>query len=237
MIDVRRRSQGSPGAADRGDIDVTGVDLEPVHAGAQHGTHRTGSTAELDDDGPRSGARHRLPRQEFRSPAGDEYPWIQRDPQPAELRPSDDDLERDAGHPARHHGLERARVRRLGNEQPGLVLGEDASRRAEPEHDRILGAARRHEGHASTRAAATAAMPIGAGAQVGMLTPTPRARRRPGWVSLAHQGMDASLLQELLGPTEPRRHAAITLSETLTPDTGLKQPASSVAHMGKQLIR
>ena len=70
--------------------------------------------------------------QEFGAAARHEDPGIHGDPQPAELGPAEDLLERQTGHPALHHGVELIRGPCRGGEQPGLILGEDAAGHCEP---------------------------------------------------------------------------------------------------------
>ena len=113
-------------AVNRGGIDVGRVDLEPFLGRKQRGADGPGAAAQLEDDVARRGVRNRLLRKEFGTPARNEDPFGHRDPQSAELRPADNDFERDTADPPGHHRLERRRVGRLSSEQPGLVLGEDA---------------------------------------------------------------------------------------------------------------
>ena len=63
---------------------------------------------------------------------------IDSDAQPAELGPAEDLLQRQARRPLLHHGVELIRGPGPGDEQPGLVFGEDAARGPEPGHDQGL---------------------------------------------------------------------------------------------------
>ena len=103
---------------------------------------RPGAAAQVDDDRRPSGAAgfaqepRGLPDQELGAAAGHKDSGVHFDPQPAELRPAQDVLERQAGNPLLHEGVEVVRRRGGRGQQPGLLLGEDAAGRPEPRDDR-----------------------------------------------------------------------------------------------------
>jgi hypothetical protein len=127
------------------------VHLRPGEPRTQDGGDRTRAAAEVDDDRrPRRSQRGGLLHQELGPAAWDEHAGGHRDPEAAELRPAEHLLERLAGDPASHQRLQPVRRRRLGHEEPGLVLGEDASRGAEPADDGRV-RRRRSCGHGASR--------------------------------------------------------------------------------------
>ena len=91
--------------------------------------HRSTTTA------PGGGSGDGLVDQEFGATAGYEDSGIHRYPQAVELRPAEDVLEGQAGDPAVDHRGEVRRGRGRGDEQPRLLLGEDASGRTQPGDD------------------------------------------------------------------------------------------------------
>ena len=126
------------GAPDRDRIEVGGVQLDLAEGRGERHTERPRATAQVHDDGPGlSGGRlagegNGLADQELGAAAGHEDAGVHGDPQAAELRPAEDVLERLAGGPPVQHGGQGGRCPRRGDEQPRLVLGEDAARGPEP---------------------------------------------------------------------------------------------------------
>jgi hypothetical protein len=89
-----------------------------------------------------------LPDQELAATPGHEDALTDRDPEPAELGPAEDVLERETADTAVDHGGKICRRARGGGEHSCLVLGEHAARRAQLRHDRreVAGRARCHQG-------------------------------------------------------------------------------------------
>ena len=73
--------------------------------------------------------------EELGAAAGHEDSRVHGDPQAAELRPAQDVLKGQAGHPPVHHGGQLGRGLGGRDEQPGLVLGEDTAGGPEPGGD------------------------------------------------------------------------------------------------------
>ena len=91
----------APGAAHRGRVDIHGVQLDIVQPLSQGSPHGARAAAEIDDDGPRPGNGGRsadgvggLANEELGPTSRYEHCLLESDPQPAELGPSDDVLER-----------------------------------------------------------------------------------------------------------------------------------------------
>ena len=130
------------------------MQLDLAQGRGQRGAHRTRAAAQVDDDNlPLDGGRRRpggargrarapglagargLADEELGATAGDEYSRADGYPQATEVRPADDMFEGRAGDPLVHHGVEVGRRACRGDEQPRLVLREDAAGRAEPGDD------------------------------------------------------------------------------------------------------
>jgi hypothetical protein len=77
------------------------------------------------------------PNKEFGALAGHEHPFVDGDPQPTELDPTEYVLEGYAGDPTSDHGREIGRGRGGGDQQPSLVLGKDATGGAQRGNDLI----------------------------------------------------------------------------------------------------
>src|SRR3954469_1932561 len=118
---------------------------------AEGGGHRSRSAAEVDDDGAGRSQGGGLLDQQLRTAPGDEHPGCHSDPQAPELRPPQQVLQRLAGDAASHETLQPGRRSRLGHQQAGLVLGEDAPGGAEPGDDGVV-RLRRSCGHGASRA-------------------------------------------------------------------------------------
>src|SRR5262245_17970946 len=113
--------------------------LEPgsVELGDQGGADRAGAATQVDEHErwptsrlrARPGQFRRLADQELAAAARNEYAGLDHDPQPAELGPAKNVLEREAGDPLRHHGYQLVRAAGRLDEQPGLILSEDAAGR------------------------------------------------------------------------------------------------------------
>jgi len=142
----------APGAADGGRIEVDGIHLGVLHGRGERGGDGTRAAAKVDDNGPEAGQWARglredgvlvekensLLDEELGAAARHEDARIDSDAQPAELGPAEDLLQRQARRPLLHHGVELIRGSGPGDEQPGLVFGEDAARGPEPGHDQGL---------------------------------------------------------------------------------------------------
>ena len=134
----------APGAADGGRIEVDGVHLGVRHGRGERGGDRARAAAQVDNNGSGAGQRasekkNSLLDKELGTASWHEDPGLHGDPQPAELGPAEDLLQRQAGRPPLDHGGKLARAAGRGHEQPGLVLGEDAARGPQPgRHDRLI---------------------------------------------------------------------------------------------------
>ncbi len=124
-----------PGAAHGGRVDVGRVHLRPVHGRGQRGGDRARAAAQVEDDVAGTGESSGLPDEELGAPPRDEHAGGHGDPQAAELRPAEDQLERQARGAAVHHGIELVRRPGGGHEQPGFSFGEHAAGRPEPADD------------------------------------------------------------------------------------------------------
>ena len=100
----------------------------------QRGADRARAAAEVDDDRAAPGGAALRTREgqgplheELGAAAGHEHPGIHRHPPPVELGPPQDVFERHPTGPAPHHGGEVGRCAGRGEEQLGLVLGEDTA--------------------------------------------------------------------------------------------------------------
>jgi hypothetical protein len=82
--------------------------------------------------------RGRAAGEQLGAPARYEDARIDRHPQPAELDPAEDVLQRQPRHPPPHHARERVRRGGRVDEQPRLVLGEHAARGAQLSDDRVV---------------------------------------------------------------------------------------------------
>ena len=92
----------------------------------------------------------RLADQKLRPPPRHEHPGLDRDPQPAELGPAQDLLQRQPRDPLAHHRGQLGVRPRRRDQQLSLILGEHASRRAQRgHHGGIVGGGKRY-GHRST---------------------------------------------------------------------------------------
>jgi hypothetical protein len=160
-----RSADVSPSAAGRGRVDIDGVQLDVAQRCRERGADRAGAAAQVHHhDRPRPGltgflagagvwgagwlggvrpgpARfradegHSVAHQELGSAAGNEHARVHGDTQAAELRPADDVLKRQAGHSLVYHLGQAGRRPGRADEQPRLVLGEDAAGRPEPGDD------------------------------------------------------------------------------------------------------
>ena len=142
LVDVRGEAPGrpvrggvAPGAADRGRLDVGGVQFRAGHGRGHRDADRARAAAQVDDDSTRPGHRDGLPDEELGTAARHEDPGVHGDPQPGEFRPAQDMLKGLAGDPLVHHRVQLAGGPGRGDEQLGLVLGEDAARGPEPGDD------------------------------------------------------------------------------------------------------
>jgi hypothetical protein len=101
---------------------------------------RAGAAAQVDDHRVRPASqRDRGFDEELAAAPRHEHPRVYEDPQPAELRPADHYLERQAAGPPFDEQVELGWAARGGREQPGLVFGEDAPGGAQPRHDGRIG--------------------------------------------------------------------------------------------------
>jgi hypothetical protein len=123
------------GTGDGGRVDIGRVQLGPFGDGGHRDADRARAAAQVGDDVTRPGQSGGLGDHELGAPARHEDAGRHGDPQPAELRPADDVLERQAAGPPGHHGVELVRCPGGLDQQPGFVLGEDAARRPEPADD------------------------------------------------------------------------------------------------------
>jgi hypothetical protein len=149
LVDVAAgRLDVAPGARDRGRVDVGGVQLGrscgPSRGIAERDgdrqAKRAGAAAQVDDHRVRLvSQRDRGLDEELAAAPRHEHPGFHEDPQPAELRPADHQLERQAAGPPFDERVELGRAARGGREQPGLVFGEDAPGGAQPPHDGRIG--------------------------------------------------------------------------------------------------
>jgi len=121
--------QVAPSAGDRGGVGVCGVHLGQGPASGESRPERTRPAAEVDHHLRRL-ARGHLDHQ-LAAATRHEHARVDRDPQPVEQRPADDVLERFTGHPAGGPRHQLGRRGRLVEQEPGLVLGEDAPGRTE----------------------------------------------------------------------------------------------------------
>ncbi len=125
-MDVRTRNVAA-GARYRDWIDVDGVQLGLVQQREHRGTDRARAAAHVDHHGPRPGESCGFADQELRAPAGHEDPRVHRDPQAAELRPTQDLFQRESRRPLLHHRGQISRRARRGDQQRCFVLGENAA--------------------------------------------------------------------------------------------------------------
>ncbi len=148
------RGDIAAGAAHGGRVDVRRVQLRPAESGRQGRADRARAAAQVHDDGlPGSGSGpgfgpglglgpcrgQGLFYEELGAPAGYEDTRFHGDPQAAELRPPDDELEGQPGCPAFDQRGDVTRGRRGGDDQFCLVLGEDASGGPECGHHGVTG--------------------------------------------------------------------------------------------------
>ena len=108
-----------------------------AQGGRQRRAERARAAAQVDDDRrvQAAGQTGGLPDEELRTAARHEDPGVHGDPQAAELRPAKDVFEGKAGDAAVDHDGQVGGGGRGGDEQLGLVLGEDAAGDAEPRDD------------------------------------------------------------------------------------------------------
>jgi hypothetical protein len=116
--------------------------------GREHGRDGGGTAAELEHGrgtGRATVARDRgcerrlgLPQDQFGPAAGHEDTRLDDDPSPGEGRPAEDLLERSSRDAVGDHRLERVAVGGLVEQQPRLVLGEDATRGPQASGDDLL---------------------------------------------------------------------------------------------------
>ena len=124
-----------PGAAHRSRVDVGRVHLGPLHRGGQGRADRTRAAAQIDDHVTTAGQGHGLPDEELGTPPRHEDAGSDGDPQSAELGPAEDLFQRQARNALADHGVKFGRSPGGRDEQPGLVLGENAARGAKPGDD------------------------------------------------------------------------------------------------------
>jgi len=130
FVHLTRSGDVAPGASHRSGVDVRGVQLDPVHGPSgrdQRHTYRARAAAQVNDDRPWRHERGGLAGEELGAAAGHEHSGVHGDPQAAELRPAKDVFQRQAGDSSVHHGGQVGRRPCGGDEQPRLVLGEDAA--------------------------------------------------------------------------------------------------------------
>ncbi len=122
------------GAPDSHRVDVSRMQLHRAHGSRDGDPDGPRAAAQVEHDSTRLDQRRGLADQQLGAAAGHEDTWLERDALPAELRPTDDLLERDSGDPSRDHVLEEVGRGGLGDQQRGLLLREDASGRAQRGH-------------------------------------------------------------------------------------------------------
>jgi len=142
-VDLRARQVGA-GVREGDGVDVGGVHLEARSDLRAHGG-RDGAdaAAQVHEHAARPSAqrRHRLAHDDGRPPPGHERARAHGEPHPAEVDPAQDVLEGLARGPPRHEPRQVGVVVGSGEEQGGLLLGEDAPRR--PERGRHMAEGRR----------------------------------------------------------------------------------------------
>ena len=121
--------------SDGGGVDVDGVQREPRHRRAQRGRDRRGPAAQLDDHGAGPQERDREVDEQLGAAAGHEHPGADGDARPAELHPAQQVLQRLARDAPVDQGGEVGGGGGGVDEQPGLLLGEDAAGRTQGGHD------------------------------------------------------------------------------------------------------
>ena len=126
------RRQVAAGAGDRGRVELGGVHLGARHQRRDRGPDGAGAAAQVEDHGRGPGQGRGRTGEELGPAPRHEHARSDRDPQPAEARPADHHLQRQAGGPVRDHPLELVgRAGGLG-QQGRLVLGEHAPGGAQP---------------------------------------------------------------------------------------------------------
>jgi hypothetical protein len=126
--------QVAPGGEDRGRVEVGRVHLDVRADGQQGGAEGAAAAAEIEGHRAGPGGLDREPEQELAAAARHEDPGLQGDPDPAELRPAQDLLQRAAALAVAQHPLEVVGRARCRDQQRRLILGEHAPGRAEPAH-------------------------------------------------------------------------------------------------------
>ncbi|CAM5743094.1 hypothetical protein SALBM311S_00303 [Streptomyces alboniger] len=115
------------GTTHRRRFDVGRVQFDGAERGGQRGTDRARTTAQVHDDGRVRDVGERPLDEELGTATGHEDAGFHRDAQSAELCPSQDEFERQAGHPAVHQVGQFVRGAGGGQDQLRLVLGEDTT--------------------------------------------------------------------------------------------------------------
>ena len=123
------RLQVPPRAAHRGRVDVGRVQPDPGHRRRDRRPDRAAAAAQIQHYRrlPPDQMRNRFPDKQFAASPGHEDPFVDGDPQTAELDPADDVLQRLALDASAHHGGQLVGVGRRRQQQPRLVLGEHAA--------------------------------------------------------------------------------------------------------------
>jgi len=134
-----------PGALHRSRLDVGSMQLdltESAQAGGYRDADRARAAAQVNDQ-PGTAGRSRLTRcrdpladQELAAAPRNKDAGANCDAQTAELGPADNVLKRQPRRAPLHHVVELISRRRRRDEQIGLILGEDATRRPEPGDNR-----------------------------------------------------------------------------------------------------
>ena len=122
-----------PAGAAYGDrVDISRVQLYISLSYKQCGTDRSRAAAQVHHHGSRPREGGGLLNQELRSPARHEHTGLNHDLQSAELGPAKNMFQRFTRNPPVHHGLQLGRRGVRSEQQPGLVLREDAARLPQP---------------------------------------------------------------------------------------------------------